>query len=151
MEAFTWKSHPARERPVAMVFVVIFCLIIFYSVYHFTHSPLMVITSVVILTISLATFFFPTTYTIFEGKVKIKYLFTEKERNMTAFRAVYAGQRGVLLSPYISPTRMENFRGFYLRYGQDNKAEVDQFLNEYLEWQTKAIAERQKPEVNSGN
>jgi len=101
--------------------------------------------------ISLATFFFATTYTIGEGKVKIKYLFSEKERNMTAFRAVYSGHRGVLLSPYISPTRMENFRGFYLRYGLDNKAEVDQFLSEYIDWQNKAISERQKAEESNDN
>ena len=83
--------------------------------------------------------------------MKIKYLFTEKDRNMTAFRAVYSGLRGVLLSPYISPTRMENFRGFYLRYAKDNKAEVDQFLKEYIEWQNQAVAEKQKTEGTDDN
>ena len=94
----------------------------------------MVFTAIIILFFSLATFFLPTSYTIVEGKVKIKYLFTNKDRNMTAFRAVYPGQKGVLLSPYLSPTRLENFRGFYLRYGSDNKQEVDQFLNDYINW-----------------
>ena len=151
MESFNWISHPAKERPFAAVVVSILCLIIFYTVYHFTTSPLMVVTAIAFMVISLATFFFPTNYTIGDGKVKIKYLFTEKIRNMTAFRAVYPGQRGVLLSPYISPTRMENFRGFYLRYGETNKTEVDSFLNDYIEWQTQALAERKKTEEVNGD
>ena len=149
MESFTWKSHPAKERPVASVVVFILCLLIFYLVYNFTKSPIMVFTAIVILFISLATFFLPTTYTITKGKVKIKYLFTNKDRNMTAFRAVYPGQKGVLLSPYLSPTRLENFRGFYLRYGKDNKQDIDKFLTDYIEWLNNMKSEQSSEDKNN--
>jgi hypothetical protein len=146
MNELQWKSHPARERPVATVFVLLFILIIFYFVYEISGEPFMVVIAALIFMVSLTTFFFPTTYTVNDKKVIIKYLFTLKERNLSAFRSVFPGQRGILLSPYLGPTRLENFRGFYLRYGQDNKEEVDRILAELIDWQNKAKAEQDSKE-----
>ena len=108
----------------------------------------MVVIAALIFLVSLTTFFFPTTYSVDESKVKIKYLFTLKERNLSAFRSVFPGQRGILLSPYLGPTRLENFRGFYLRYGKDNKGEVDKILAELIEWQNRKITEKESKEEN---
>jgi hypothetical protein len=143
MESLQWISHPARERPLATAFVSIFILIIFYFVYDLTSEPLMVVMAAAIFLIALTTFFFPTRYSADEKKVTIKYLFTFKERNLSAFRAVFPGRRGVLLSPFLGPTRLENFRGFYLRYGKDNKEEVDGVLTELIEWQNRKMAEKE--------
>ena len=142
MNSLQWKSHPARERPVATVFVTLFILIIFYLVYEISGEPFMVVIAALIFLFALTTFFFPTTYTVDERKVTIKYLFTVKERNLSAFRAVFPGSRGILLSPYLGPTRLENFRGFYLRYGKNNKEEVDKILAELIDWQNKLKAEK---------
>lgn len=150
MESLQWKSHPARERPIATIFVSIFILIIFYFVYDITKEPLMVVMAAAIFLVALTTFFFPTRYTVDERKVTIKYLFTLKERNLSAFRSVFPGQRGVLLSPFLVPTRMENFRGFYLRYARDNKEEVDKILTELIEWQNRKKAEKETKEEDDG-
>lgn len=143
MDSLRWKSHPARERPLATVVVVIFILIIFYFVYDISNNFLMVVMAFLIFFIALTTFFFPTTYTVDERKVTIKYLFTLKERNLSAFRSAYPGRRGILLSPFLGPTRLENFRGFYLRYGRDNKEEIDKILIELIQWQNSLMAEKQ--------
>ncbi|UCE65615.1 MAG: hypothetical protein JSU85_12210 [Candidatus Zixiibacteriota bacterium] len=135
----------------AAVFVLIFILIIFYFVYEITKEPFMVVIAALIFLVSLTTFFFPTTYTVDEKKVKLKYLFTLKERNLSAFRSVFPGRRGILLSPYLGPTRLENFRGFYLRYGRDNKEEVDKVLAELIEWQNRIIAEKESKEASDGS
>jgi len=143
MESLQWKSHPARERPLATVVVVIFILIIVFFVFKISDNFLMVVMAFFIFLVALTTFFFPTTYTVDQKKVTIKYLFTLKERNITAFRSVYPGHRGVLLSPFLGPTRLENFRGFYLRYGKNNKEEIDKILTDLIEWQNQKIAERE--------
>ena len=123
MESLAWKSHPARERPLATAFVVIFVAVIMSMVYYvMDRSIFMMALAGLIFTVSLSTFFFPTTYTIDDNKVTIKYSFSAKERNLSAFRKAFPETRGILLSPYLSPTRLENFRGFYLRYGMGNKA-----------------------------
>jgi hypothetical protein len=77
-------------------------------------------------------------------------MFSAKERNFSAFRACYPEKRGILLSPYLSPTRLENFRGFYLRYGGNNKVQVDEFIRKLLEDQhqnTGAATSEAKPDA----
>lgn len=150
MTPFIWKSHPAKERPIAAIFVILFCLFMFYFVYIYTHSFMMLSVAFIVMFFSLSSFFFPTSYTI-DHKARMKCLFTRKERNMTAFRAVYPGKKGVLLSPYVVPTRLENFRGFYLRYGKDNKEEVDDYLKQYIEWQNQNRAEKAKQEKENAS
>ena len=90
--------------------------------------------------ITLSTYFLSTTYTVDEKTVLIKFQFSVKKRNLSAFRMMYPGRRGVLLSPFLAPSRLENFRGFYLRYGKDNKTEVDEFLAGLLEEQKQTQA-----------
>lgn len=148
MKSLSWISHPARERPVAAVVVFTAILAIFYFVYDITGSPVMVLVAVLIFMISLSTFFFPTRYTVDEKQVVIKYLYSSKERNLSAFRTIFPGRRGVLLSPFLGPSRLENYRGFYLRYGKDNKEEVDGFLKDLFETiagaQTESAVEDEK-------
>ncbi len=124
----------------ATVFVTLFILGIFYFVFSVTGSVIMVLIAGLIFLITLSTYFLPTTYTADERMVSIKYLFSLKKRNLSAFRMMYPGRRGVLLSPFLAPSRLENFRGFYLRYGTNNKTEVDEFLAELLEMQKQAQA-----------
>lgn len=122
----------------ATVFVVLLILGIFYLVFRISGSLIMVLIAGLIFFITLSTYFFPTRYTIDEKMVSVKYLFSLKQRNLSAFRMMYPGRRGVLLSPFLAPSRLENFRGFYLRYGRDNKAEVDEFIAGLLETQKQA-------------
>lgn len=122
----------------ATVFVVLLILGIFYLVFRISGSLIMVLIAGLIFFITLSTYFFPTRYTIDEKMVSVKYLFSLKQRNLSAFRMMYPGRRGVLLSPFLAPSRLENFRGFYLRYGRDNKAEVDEFIAGLLEMQKQA-------------
>jgi hypothetical protein len=140
MKSFSWISHPAKERPVATVFVTLFILGTFYIVFSITGSAIMVLIAGLIFLMTLSTYFLPTTYTVDEKTVSIKFQFSVKKRNLLAFRTLYPGRRGVLLSPFLAPSRLENFRGFYLRYGKDNKTEVDRFLAELLEMQRQAQA-----------
>ncbi len=100
--------------------------------YVMEKNVFMMVLAGVVFSVSLSTFFFPTTYIVDEQKVVIRYAFSARERNMTAFRRAVPESRGILLTPYLSPTRLENFRGFYLRYGKNNKAEVDAFIQEII-------------------
>jgi len=103
METLSWVSHPARIRRTALIF-----------------------------TATLSTFFFPTKYEISKNKVKIKYLVNKVEKDIKSFRSYYPDKNGVLLSPFPRPSRLENFRGVYVRYHQ-NKAEVDAFIKKIFE------------------
>lgn len=134
MDSLTWKSHPARERPLAAILVVIFIAVVMSMAYYIMdRNMLMMLLAGIIFSVSLSTFFFPTIYTVDENKVTIKYVFSTKVRNLSAFRRCFPETHGILLSPYLAPTRLENFRGFYLRYGRANKAEVDAFVQKLID------------------
>ncbi len=130
----------------AAVAVTLFILVMLYLVYDLSGNFIMVLVGILIFLLTLSTFYFPTTYTVDEKRVTIKYVFSAKSRNLTAFRSVYPGLRGILLSPFLAPSRLENFRGFYLRYGQNNKAEVDDFLRDLLEEEKETSSEESSGE-----
>ena len=132
MDNLTWISHPAKLRKQAAIITTIFITIILTIIYVMTKSWLMVILGMLIFTGALSTFYFPTRYEVTSEKVKIKYMFTSVEKELSMFRSFYPDKRGVLLSPFIRPSRLENFRGIYLRY-HDNKDEVDAFIKSLFE------------------
>ena len=146
MESLTWKSHPAKERLITAVLVVIFIFLMTVVVSAIMKNNLMVFLAAGIFIVSLSSFFFPTTFTVDEKKVTIKYVFSMKERNLSAFRKSYPERNGILLSPYLSPSRLENFRGFYLRYGKNNKIEVDEFVEKMLKKQREGMDAQASPQ-----
>jgi len=151
VESLTWVSHPAGERPLATILVSILIALILAAVYFaMERSVTMTIIAGFIFLISLSSFYFPTTYAVDDSRVRIRYLFSAKERNTSAFRKCYPGSRGILLSPYLSPSRLENFRGFYLRYGKGNKLVVDEVVRRLVESrhsQTAVDAREAKPDA----
>jgi hypothetical protein len=150
MESLSWQSHPAKERPATAVILTIFIMVVMVAIYYtMERSFLMMLFSGLVLTVSLSTFYFPTTYTVDEKNVKIRYMFSVKERNLSAFRQYFPEARGILLSPFLSASRLENFRGFYLRYGKDNKTEVDAFVSRLIDTQKSMLSEKTGPEESN--
>jgi len=132
METLSWVAHPARIRRTASLLVLVFMHAVFIMVYLITSSILMITLAALIFTATLSTFFFPTKYKISKNRVKIKYLVNKVDKDMNSFRSYYPDKNGVLLSPFPKPSRLENFRGVYVRYHQ-NKAEVDAFIKKIFE------------------
>lgn len=132
MENLTWVAHPARIRKTATVLVSFFLLVIFIVVYLISKSILMIGLAIFIFAGALSTYYFPTKYELTGEKVKIKYLFSVIEKELKNYRSYYPDKNGVLLSPFPRPSRLENFRGIFLRY-HNNKAEVDAFVKKIFE------------------
>ncbi|MGB8656878.1 MAG: hypothetical protein WCE90_03725 [Candidatus Zixiibacteriota bacterium] len=122
-----WSAHPAKKRTLVSISVLVFLLVIWILVYVTTLSVFFTGLSVVILLGSLSSFFLPTYYELDETKVKIKYFFSTREKEWSLFRSFYVDKNGILLSPFEKPSRLENFRGLYLRFDQ-NKDEVVDFV-----------------------
>lgn len=132
MESLAWVSHPAAIRRKAAILTLLLIGVMLVVVYFIAHSILMVLLAMLIFSGALSTFFFPTKYQIDSEKVRIKYLFTAVEKELGMFRSFYPDKHGVLLSPFTRPSRLENFRGLYLRY-HGNKDQVDSFVKKIFE------------------
>ncbi len=123
-----WVAHPAKNRPVASVLVAVFIAAIAIGVYSWTYSILFTVLASVVLAASLAGFYFPTRYEFHEDKVVARYTLTTIRKEWSQFRSFYRDRNGVLLSPFPQPSRLENFRGLYLRFGECDRERVMEFI-----------------------
>ena len=80
------------------------------------YGPFFGILAVVILGVSLLPYFLPTDYVLYVGGLESVFLRVHRRFTWSQFRSYYPDKNGVLLSPFTRPSRLENFRGFYLRY-----------------------------------
>ena len=120
-----WATHPVKRNTKISILVILFLLVVWFLVYLTTFSPLLTILSVVIMLGSLSPFFLPTYYELDDEKIKVKFFFNTKEKEWNMFRSFYVDKNGVLLSPFERPSRLENFRGLYIRFNQNENEVVD--------------------------
>jgi hypothetical protein len=130
-----WIVHPIRRNWKVSAGVVSFLVILCAAIYFSFNSLAFLLLSVVILVSSLSPFFFPTKYTLRDDRIVVKSLIRRFSRQWNFFRSYYPDKNGVLLSPFSSPSRLENFRGVYIRFGH-NRAEVVDFIGERIKDQS---------------
>lgn len=123
-----WKSHPFKKKRLVSFLVILCLVVVWVSVYLTTFSILMTVVSIFILLGALAPFFLPTEYELTPDKIRVKFLFSQKEKEWTSYRSFYPDKNGVLLSPFEKPSRLESFRGIYIRFDR-NKDQVAKFVS----------------------
>lgn len=126
-EALIWTSHPLKRNKRNTVLVILFLILAPLIVLIATNSLFFVFLSLIILLGSLASFFLPTTYELSQDKIRVRFFINKKEMDWDKYRSFYVDKNGVLLSPFEKPSRLENFRGIYIRFEQ-NKDEVVNFI-----------------------
>jgi hypothetical protein len=129
----SWAIHPARKRPWVTTFVIVFILIIAVGIYTWTLSPVFTALASIILIGSLSGYFFPTTYRFYEDQLVVRYTVTTLKKEWSQYRTFYKDKNGVLLSPFTQQSRLENFRGIYLRFGDCDREHVMEFIKSKIE------------------
>jgi len=132
VEKLSWVSHPVKRNLRKSILVSVFLVILWAAVYIITNSVLFLVLAVVIMLGSLSPFYLPTRYELTEDKVKVNYVFHSMEKSWTSYRSYYPDKNGVLLSPFPRPSRLESFRGVYIRF-EGNKEGVLGFIKEKME------------------
>ena len=127
-----WTVHPIKRNWKVSTGVIAFLMVLCAAIYFSFHSIALLILSIVVLVCSLAPFFFPTTYILQSDCVIVRSLLRRFSRQWDAFKSYYPDKNGVLLSPFSSPSRLENFRGIYVRFSH-NKLEVVSFIREKMD------------------
>lgn len=112
-ELLSWRVHPAASSRGKAVFVAsaIVGLTVASAAYGGTALGIM---ALLLLGGSLWPFFQPTTYRLTSWGVEQRRWPTRQRRPWSAFRRFHVDRRGVLLSPFATPSRLDSFRGMYL-------------------------------------
>ena len=126
-----WTVHPIKKNWKVSAGVVSFLVILCAAIYFSFNSAAFLALSVTILVCSLAPFFFPTKYTLQDDCITVKSLLRRSSKEWESFKSYYPDRNGILLSPFPHPSRLENFRGVYVRFGRD-RTEVVDFIREKL-------------------
>lgn len=128
-----WVVFPLTQswkRSACLIFLLLaFCVAVYFSFKSIFYSLL----SAVVLFGSLSSFFLPVRYEFHTNHLKVRTLFRTISKDWKEFRSFYVDKNGVLLSPFDKPSRLENFRGIYVRFGQTDSEEVIKIVKHNLE------------------
>jgi hypothetical protein len=136
----TWTCHPAKRRPLVTAAVVLLAFSAVVIVFYATESRFFAILTLLIMWGSLAKFFFPTTYILSEKRITIKTLLQTLHKDWSQYRSCYPDKNGVLLSPFLQPSRLENFRGLYLLF-EGNREQVTVCVRDRMNRQSQQPSE----------
>ena len=126
-----WIVHPLIANWKVSVGLIAFLIALCTAIYFSFNSLTFLFLSIIFLVGSLSPFFFPTTYTINDDGINIKTVFRKSSKNWGYYKSYYPDKNGILLSPFPHPSRLENFRGLYVRFN-NNKADVVNFVKQRL-------------------
>ncbi len=129
--ALEWASQPARESTRKTLLLIGFLLFVWIYVY-FWAGGFWTLLAVVLLGGSVLPYFALTKYKLDPEGVTVFKTFYKVQKRWSQFRSYYPDKSGVLLSPFSQPSRLENFRGLYLRFS-GNRDEVLDYVSQKIE------------------
>ena len=127
----TWRVHPLRESWTRSTLLLFFLLLLFSGIYWLFQSVFVALLSAIFVISSLYRYFVPFRYELYEHELVVSAPFYRLTKPWDTFRSFYVDTHGVLLSPFATPSRLENFRGVYVRFGA-NRAEALDFIKDKI-------------------
>lgn len=127
----SWRSLPARRSWARTASVIVVLIALFGFISWYTASLFMGLVLTVVVTLSLGSYFSPTWYTLSDEGIAVRTLVTKMQRPWSVYRSHWPDKNGVLLSPFPHPSRLENFRGVFIRF-EDNRDAVLEFVRRFV-------------------
>lgn len=131
-----WTSHPLIDYPISSIMVIAVILIVSIFLYRMAflswEAPIYFYLGMMFFIGSMINWFIPTTYELHDEGFTVYYSFIKVERKWTEFHCWYSDKKGVLLSTFHRPRRLDSFRGQSLRFSrsQEEKEKLFALLEE---------------------
>ncbi len=126
-----WTSHPLKQSLRKSLLLAGVLLLTGVAIYLNTGAVSWALGSMGLLLLGVHDFILPTRYRMTTEVAESRSLGYRRNKRWSALRSYHADKNGVLLSPFPTPTRLDTFRGLYIRYS-GNKAEVLAFVRDRL-------------------
>ncbi len=124
-----WTSFPFKENKKKGIIVLIFIIVLSAGVF-FLISKFFAFFTLIVLLASVIPYYSPTQYKINENGITIKHLGIKREKKWDELKRCYIEKNGIFLSPFDLTTRLENYRGIYVRINDSFKKDVIKFIKE---------------------
>ncbi len=126
-----WSVLPFKENLKRSMIVVGIIIGSGFVVYLGFGDVFLGVLSVVILLVSLHTYFTRTTYCLTSKGVEIRSSLGRTFKSWSEFKRFHADGKGISLSPFEKPSRLEPFRSVRLLYG-GNREDVVEFVSKNI-------------------
>lgn len=131
-DEISWCVHPLVENWIRTVILFVFLSTILAILYLGFQSIVIVFLSALLLIGPLYKYFLPFHYHCTHEVIVVRACCYKTERPWKSFRSNYIDKNGILLSPFSKRTRLENFRGIYVRFGKHPPEEIVNFIQHQL-------------------
>lgn len=130
MEKFEWVSFPLKDESLIKNFIAFLAFLLMLLVGYVYLGFVGLFISIIAVFITFLPYILPTRYTLENGKLKVRFFFYDKIYELEKFKSYYIDDKGILLSPFERPHKLENFRGVYVRFGK-YKDVVKKLIEDY--------------------
>lgn len=127
-----WTFNPLRTNLRHVLMIIFLGTLFCTSVYWNFKDLFLCILSMVIFVCSMNSIFFPTDYILEDDKIIIKNIFYTQKFPWNRFRRYVQTGKGIVLSPYLEPCTMDNYRSIHLLCEKDKQEEVLNIVKEKL-------------------
>ena len=134
----SWTVHPVVENWRKTLLLGVFLALLLFGIYWGFQSIYVALISGIFLIGSLYKYFLPFHHQCEADRLIITSCCYRLERSWETFRSFYVDANGVLLSPFARPTRLENFRGVYVRFGKLPPEAVVDFIRSKIKSESSA-------------
>jgi len=131
-----WISFPFVERPfislLLMAFLVFLSFVLWKVAVVVWGYPIFYYGGMLLTIGNLLPYFIMTKYQMCEDNIVVQYLFLKITRKYSDFGCFYPDKRGIMLSTFKTPRRLDVFRGMSLRFSasQEEKQDLLELLKE---------------------
>jgi len=127
-----WVCHPIRHahKKTAILALVVTLTAVF--IYLNTYSVGWTVFAVLMLALGVIDYIAPMEFFIDDWGVHTRLFFYRRRKPWSVLRTYHPDRNGVLLSPFSRQTRLETFRGIYIRF-DGNRKEVMSVIKGRLE------------------
>lgn len=120
-ESLKWSIHLLRENPEKLLIIVPIMLISILISYVLFRNIISPIVTLLLFTAALSDYLFPVHYEITPSGAASRTIVGERKIEWSQVKKCYLDEYGVKLSPLSIPTRLEAYRGVYLRFARNRE------------------------------
>lgn len=119
-----WTAHPALERPWATLLLSVIIFLAGATASFAMQNLWWGVVGMILLLLTMWNYYLPQQFIIDSKGVRKKSLFGLEKRPWREIRSIYPDRYGVLLSPFIKPSRLAKFRGLSVQFSHGNREKV---------------------------
>lgn len=127
-----WRSWPLIERPLVSLVLGCFLVLLALVLWNLTviqwQTPFYYYLGMLLVLGNLLPYFIPTDYELYEDSILVRYVVIKIARKYSDFGCFYRDKRGIMLSTFKLPRRLDAFRGQSLRFSF-SKQEMSQLID----------------------